>query len=53
MDGRWARGLEPPTCGATVRRSDQLSYAHREIQRMGREGLEPPTRGLRIRCSTS
>ncbi len=36
------RGLEPPAFGATVRRSNQLSYTHR-IQLARPEGFEPPT----------
>lgn len=50
----WARGLEPPTPGATVRCSNQLSYAHHICHTLARpEGFEPPTDGLEIRPTDS
>src|SRR6056297_945832 len=32
----WLRGLEPPTFGTTIRRSNQLSYNHRSRKRLYR-----------------
>ncbi len=36
---RWERGLEPPTFGTTIRRSNQLSYTHR-LERISVRRLE-------------
>ncbi len=44
-------GIEPPTSGATIRRSVHLSYTHYTMVR--HEGLEPTTFGLKIRCSAN
>ena len=34
----WPSGLEPPTSGSTIRRSNQLSYDHHERTRLAKNG---------------
>ncbi len=42
----WLRGLEPPTFGTTIRRSNQLSYSHREYVSHRRHIIAPVTREI-------
>ena len=37
----WVRGLEPPTSGTTIQRSNQLSYTHRSSRRAEDREVEP------------